>query len=197
MAQKFAIGDKVYLVKEPPVVHDGTYGYRADIAVGRAGTITEFDSASILYTVSFDNNGPAIWLSDFYLSLAGTMTVHPDGIMRVGRFVVYLPQSDGGLLQNYITDGMSSEDAKLILFGEDINAIDQCDVVVAILDGAHIDEGVAFEVGYAYAKGKICLGLQTDMRRQTPYGNNVMLSAVKQIFDSESALVTFIRSVVW
>ena len=33
-------------------------------------------------------------------------------------------------------------------------AIDACDVVVALLDGAQVDDGTAWEIGYAYAKGK-------------------------------------------
>jgi nucleoside 2-deoxyribosyltransferase len=43
--------------------------------------------------------------------------------------------------------------------------IRECDVVVAILDGADVDSGTASEVGFAYALGKSILGLRTDLRR--------------------------------
>ena len=39
-----------------------------------------------------------------------------------------------------------------------------CDVVVALLDGAQVDDGTAWEIGYAYAKGMPVIGLRTDFR---------------------------------
>lgn len=43
-------------------------------------------------------------------------------------------------------------------------AIDLCDGVFAILDGAEVDSGTASEVGYAAAKGKPILGYRNDFR---------------------------------
>lgn len=43
-------------------------------------------------------------------------------------------------------------------------AIDDCDVVVALLDGAQVDDGTAWEIGYAHAKGKPVVGIRTDFR---------------------------------
>jgi nucleoside 2-deoxyribosyltransferase len=43
--------------------------------------------------------------------------------------------------------------------------IRSCDAVVAILDGPDVDSGTASEVGFAYATGKVVLGLRTDVRR--------------------------------
>lgn len=90
---------------------------------------------------------------------------------------VFLPQRDGGLLVDLVRKGMSPNVAEKLVFEKDIAAIEDCDGVVAVLDGANVDEGVAFEVGFAFARGKPCFGLQTDMRRQLPTGNNPMLSA--------------------
>ncbi|WP_428565825.1 MAG: nucleoside 2-deoxyribosyltransferase [Solidesulfovibrio sp. DCME] len=39
-----------------------------------------------------------------------------------------------------------------------------CDLVVAVLDGPQVDDGTAFEVGYAYARGMAVWGLRTDFR---------------------------------
>jgi nucleoside 2-deoxyribosyltransferase len=38
------------------------------------------------------------------------------------------------------------------------------DAVLAVLDGADVDSGVAAEVGYAVARGKTVIGLRTDDR---------------------------------
>jgi nucleoside 2-deoxyribosyltransferase len=43
-------------------------------------------------------------------------------------------------------------------------AIDQSDVVFAILDGVDVDSGTAAEIGYAFAKGKPILGYRGDFR---------------------------------
>lgn len=43
-------------------------------------------------------------------------------------------------------------------------ALDSCDLLVAVLDGQEIDAGTAAEVGYASALGLPCLGLRTDHR---------------------------------
>ena len=43
-------------------------------------------------------------------------------------------------------------------------AIDACDVVLAVLDGVDVDSGTAAEIGYAYARGKRILGYRGDFR---------------------------------
>jgi len=42
--------------------------------------------------------------------------------------------------------------------------LSRCDMVVALLDGADVDSGVAFEIGYARGLGKPVLGVRTDYR---------------------------------
>ena len=44
-------------------------------------------------------------------------------------------------------------------------ALDNCDLLVAILDGPQVDDGTAWEIGYFYAKGRKVLGIRTDFRR--------------------------------
>lgn len=44
------------------------------------------------------------------------------------------------------------------------------DVMLAILDGADVDSGVAAEVGYASARGKPIVGLRTDARGSADSG---------------------------
>lgn len=49
------------------------------------------------------------------------------------------------------------------------DALDGCDIVVALLDGTQVDDGTAWEIGYACAKAMPVLGIRTDMR----YGGEV------------------------
>lgn len=57
-----------------------------------------------------------------------------------------------------------------------LDSLRNADVVVAILDGADVDSGVAYEVGYARALGKPVLGVRTDYRQSQIKGLNVMLA---------------------
>jgi nucleoside 2-deoxyribosyltransferase len=90
---------------------------------------------------------------------------------------VYLPQEDGGLIADMIESGVDSTVARRRIFEMDTAAIDACDLILVVLDGRTIDEGAAFELGYAYARGKACYGLQTDVRRLLQSGNNPMIDS--------------------
>ena len=57
-----------------------------------------------------------------------------------------------------------------------MGALDNCDVVVAILDGPDADSGTSFEMGYARARGKRVIGVRTDFRGSEDHGLNLMLS---------------------
>jgi nucleoside 2-deoxyribosyltransferase len=103
---------------------------------------------------------------------------------------VYLPQRDGGLMSDMVRDGVSPETAASRVFWRDMDAIRQSDLLVAILDGRAIDEGVAFELGIAFAQSKACVGLQTDSRPLASWGNNPMITgALEMIFTSVDDLV--------
>ncbi len=52
------------------------------------------------------------------------------------------------------------------IFANDRRGIDECDVVVASLNGITTDDGTAWELGYAFALGKPIIGLHTDWRRR-------------------------------
>ncbi len=43
-------------------------------------------------------------------------------------------------------------------------AIDKCETLLAVLDGVDVDSGTAAEIGYAFAKEKLIIGLRTDFR---------------------------------
>ncbi|PJZ43847.1 nucleoside 2-deoxyribosyltransferase [Leptospira brenneri] len=53
------------------------------------------------------------------------------------------------------------------IFQENVKLIEQSDIVIANCNpfrGACIDDGTAFEIGYAYAKGKLVYGYVNDKR---------------------------------
>lgn len=73
--------------------------------------------------------------------------------------VVHLPQDCG--------DSVSSRDESMQdqIFKKNIEALDNSDLVIAIIDGADADSGTSWEIGYAYAKGKKIIALRTDFRK--------------------------------
>ena len=107
-------------------------------------------------------------------------------------FDVYLPQEDGGLLVEMVKNGMLPEVAARKVFKSDIDALERCSVLLIILDGRTIDEGAAVELGYAYAKGKVCFGFKTGPRQLLPFGNNPMVDgSLIKTFSSIDELVAW------
>jgi nucleoside 2-deoxyribosyltransferase len=51
-----------------------------------------------------------------------------------------------------------------VIGGNNVSAIEACDLVVAVLDGADVDSGTAAEIGFAYGRGKRVLGYRGDFR---------------------------------
>ena len=110
-------------------------------------------------------------------------------------FDVYLPQEEGGLLRKMTSDGVPSQDAARLVFERDLEALRASSVLLISLDGQTIDEGAAFELGFAHALGKQCYGLQTDARRLLPIGNNPMIDgALTSVFRSLEELRSWAES---
>jgi nucleoside 2-deoxyribosyltransferase len=108
---------------------------------------------------------------------------------------VYLPQRDGGLISDMIENGTNPDEAAVRVFRYDMEAIRKATILIAILDGRTIDEGVAFELGIAYSHSKKCIGLQTDSRRLAPWGNNPMITgALEIIFHSVGGLINWVKT---
>lgn len=85
-----------------------------------------------------------------------------EGHLRKCGFETFLPQRDVGKLDELLAK--EGYQAYRTIFKRDLEGLDQADAIVAILDGPDVDSGTAFEVGYAFAKGKPVIGLKTDMR---------------------------------
>jgi nucleoside 2-deoxyribosyltransferase len=82
--------------------------------------------------------------------------------------IVILPQDEALKFNDY-------ENKNAEIFQDCINAIDNADIMVAILEGADADSGTSVELGYAYSKGKAILGIRTDYRISEERGLNLML----------------------
>mgnify|MGYP001376065517 CR=1 FL=1 len=115
---------------------------------------------------------------------------------RMGQFcTVFLPQRDGLLMTELVRNGMAVEKARKQVFAADCKAVSDCDALVAVLDGRTIDEGVAFEIGYANASLKPCIGLKTDDRSMLPTGDNPMIvEACSRIFHHPDELIAYLST---
>ncbi len=75
-------------------------------------------------------------------------------------YETFLPHRDAGILGD-----LSDIRERERLFRGDMEALDACDILTALLTGADHDSGTCGELGYAYAKGKPCFGISDDVRR--------------------------------
>jgi nucleoside 2-deoxyribosyltransferase len=58
---------------------------------------------------------------------------------------------------------VTSNQAKQI-FHDNLDAMNDSDLMVAILDGTQVDDGTAWEIGYFFSQGKRIIGIRTDFR---------------------------------
>lgn len=108
---------------------------------------------------------------------------------------VFLPQRDGGLVTQFIQRGVPHQEAYRMVFARDVEALTACDAVVINLDGRVVDEGAAFELGFAYALGKRCVGYRSDVRVLLPWGLNPMIVApLSETFGCIERLETWART---
>ena len=117
-------------------------------------------------------------------------------VLRGEGFDVFLPQEHSELIETPDTD----EKKRRVMcgfFAKDIEAIDSSDVLLIILDGRVPDEGACFELGYAYARGKICVGLKTDTRVSEMGTDNAMLvgSLGDNMATDLTSLTTMLKSI--
>jgi nucleoside 2-deoxyribosyltransferase len=68
-------------------------------------------------------------------------------------------------------------------------ALDQSGRVVAWIDGTQVDDGTAWEIGYAHARGKLIHGLRTDSRQSGDTSHSIVNAMV------EASCISISRSV--
>ncbi|HKB24218.1 MAG TPA: nucleoside 2-deoxyribosyltransferase [Methylomirabilota bacterium] len=91
---------------------------------------------------------------------------------------VYLPQRD--------TAEATGPGRTRRLFAANLAGLAGAEAVVAVLDGAQVDDGTAWELGWAHARGIPIFGLRTDRRTAQQPDEPVNL----MIFESLRRLVT-------
>jgi nucleoside 2-deoxyribosyltransferase len=106
-------------------------------------------------------------------------------------FSVFLPQEDA----EDTTDERKRQNQECI-FKKCVGGVDSSDIVVAVLDGVDIDSGTAWEIGYAYAKGKPIIGLRTDFRSLSNGTVNLMIEmAIAALARDEDELLKIIEKI--
>ena len=98
----------------------------------------------------------------------------------------------GDLLTNAQIEAAGNKAVSLI-FDSCRRAIDSCTCVVALLDGTQVDDGTAWEIGYAYAKGLPVYGIRTDFRQagdtRYSYANSMIQGSLTGFARSVEELV--------
>lgn len=107
---------------------------------------------------------------------------------------VFYPFRDGFLAKDEIAGGIPDLDVMAKVWGNDTQAIRDSKVIVAVLDGRSVDEGVCVEVGYAAALEKPIVGFLSDDRKCFSWGLNPMLSFPLKSISAD--VQVFVRSVL-
>lgn len=103
-------------------------------------------------------------------------------------FKVFLPQEDSNNIKNH-------KDRGRIIFNRNLKGIENSDILVAVIDGADIDSGTAWEIGFAYSKGKPVFGLRTDFRTLGIEGTvNLMIEQSVILCSGISELLNHLKS---
>ena len=110
-------------------------------------------------------------------------------------FKTYLPQLDGGVMSDFVKQGMNEEEIRVKLFELDVSKMNECDCILINLDGRSIDEGACFELGYMFALNKHCFGFKTDSRSFIRGKNNLMIDgALKCILYTWDELHNYLKN---
>jgi len=110
-------------------------------------------------------------------------------LLSTHLFDVHLPQDAGD--DSDMRDIREQER----LFNFNKTALEDSDFVVAIIDGADADSGTAWEMGYAFARGKPVIALRTDFRRVGHHEQvNLMLEQSAKVVGSMDEVLAALQS---
>ncbi|WFN34131.1 nucleoside 2-deoxyribosyltransferase [Methanogenium sp. S4BF] len=110
-------------------------------------------------------------------------------LLREHLFSVHLPQECGD------SSAERSAEHTACIFTENLAALSQADLVVAVIDGADADSGTAWEMGYAYAQGIPVIAVRTDFRQAGVSERvNLMLEEAAVVTDTAAHLPRLLAS---
>ncbi len=114
-----------------------------------------------------------------------------DAVLRECGHETYLPQRDGGIVAE-MPDTVEGQPKQTYVFRKDLKNLETADVFLLLMDGRVPDEGACVALGYCYARGKRCVGYQTDVRLAFGGENNIMLSgALETVLHTPDELRAF------
>lgn len=108
--------------------------------------------------------------------------------LEAGGYDVYLPQRD--------TLPAEGAERTRTIFHANLAALAKAEAVVAVCDGPQVDDGTAWEIGYAYGRNIHVFGLRTDVRigQQTDERVNLMvLESLSELSSTIEQLVQTLR----
>jgi nucleoside 2-deoxyribosyltransferase/predicted secreted protein len=118
---------------------------------------------------------------EYNISLFETLSSH--------FFEVYLPQEVGDDSHH------RGKKAHRDIFHRHLDALENTDIVVAVIDGADADSGTAWEMGYAYAHGIPVIAIRTDFRMAGHHEHvNLMLEQSALVVHSTDDLLVALKS---
>jgi nucleoside 2-deoxyribosyltransferase len=93
----------------------------------------------------------------------------------------------------------AGSEAPKLIFSTCLTALVRSECVVACLDGAQVDDGTAFEIGYAFGHGMPVVGIRTDTRRagETDFSrvNSMIQGCLHRLVVDTEALLTALKAI--
>jgi nucleoside 2-deoxyribosyltransferase len=65
------------------------------------------------------------------------------------------------------------------IFGVNLENLEECHLMIAILDGPQADDGTAWEMGYHYARGRKIVGIRTDFRKAGEHESSILNAMIQ------------------
>jgi nucleoside 2-deoxyribosyltransferase len=107
------------------------------------------------------------------------------GLEKEG-YHVYLPQRDGP-----VASGTGRTTA---LFRANVTKLLEADCVVAVCDGPQVDDGTAWEIGYAYGRNIEVFGLRTDVRIVQQADERINLMILESLSELSSTIEQLVHT---
>lgn len=137
------------------------YGSRGDELPKRAGRgvfLSRFPHVPAMDVITFSRY--RVYLAAPLFSAAErSYNAGIASLLAKNCFSVHLPQDAG---DDTAARGKQEHER---LFCSNLAALENSDIVVAVIDGADADSGTSWEMGYAFAQGKKIIAIRTDFRQ--------------------------------
>jgi len=111
------------------------------------------------------------------------------GLLRENLFDIFLPQETGDDSESRIKED------QVRIFSDNVRALKNADIIVAVIDGADADSGTSWEMGFASALKKPVIALRTDFRMSGIHEKvNLMLEESSFVVNNMEDLLQAIQS---